>query len=140
MYALPLSVVVYGRSRPKGSMRAVGRGRMVEAVIGSSAWKAHVTESVLRALGAVGGPGGPERPYEPFCGPVAVVLEVVLAEDVTGLRAGDLDKHCRSAGDSLTEAGVIEDDRLIVSWTAAKRRCVPGEQPHVWICVQAVPV
>jgi hypothetical protein len=116
-------------------MRSIGKGRMVEAVIGSAEWKGHVAESVSRVLGAVGGPGGPVRPYEAYGGAVAVVLEVVLAEDVTALRAGDLDKHCRSAGDSLTDAGVIEDDRLIVSWAATKRQCAVGELPHVWICV-----
>ncbi len=126
----PLTFVVYGRSRPKGSLRHRGGGRLTESVVGSSAWKGRVAESVLRAL------GGPEVSWEPVSVPLNVSLEVVMAEDVTALRAGDLDKHVRSALDSLTQGKAILDDRLCVFLVAAKRSCGPGEQPHVVIRVE----
>lgn len=40
----------------------------------------------------------------------------------------DLDKLQRAVGDALTQAGVIEDDRLIVTWHA--RKCWTTAAPH----------
>lgn len=51
---------------------------------------------------------------------------------------GDLDKLTRACGDALTQAGLIEDDRFIVSLHAEKAWAAPDE-PGVVIRVTEVP-
>lgn len=44
----------------------------------------------------------------------------------------DLDKLARAVGDALTDAGVVDDDRLIVRWVLEKMYC-PEDFVHVTV-------
>lgn len=71
--------------------------------------------------------GGPLRP------PYAVHCIFYFAEpkQPSWPRTGDADKMFRGVGDSLTQAGVIEDDRHIVELSAVKRYGDPRTEIHV---------
>ena len=51
---------------------------------------------------------------------------------------GDLDKLVRAVGDALTQAGVIEDDRHIVTLASSKRWAHADEEPGVIVTVRTV--
>ena len=44
----PVTLVVYGRPTPKGSMRHVGRGILVDALAGTAPWRGAITAEALR--------------------------------------------------------------------------------------------
>lgn len=108
--------------KPKGSMRSVGRGRMVEAVKGSKDWRQRVTLAAGQAMvGALADmfPAGTEvevRLSFRFSRPTSVKNGRGPATSATG----DLDKLCRNILDALTDAGVWHDDGQVVSLTASK--------------------
>ena len=50
----------------------------------------------------------------------------------------DLDKLARSVNDSLTDAGVWEDDGQVAVMNVAKRWCTNGDVPGVEIVIEAL--
>jgi Holliday junction resolvase RusA-like endonuclease len=119
MTAPLLSIRVLGTPRPKGSMRHVGNGRMIEQLAGSGDWRQDViTTAHVKILG---------RDGFPYAGPV--VVDIVLEfrpPKKPGIyphtrSSGDIDKHARNILDALQDAGVIKDDAAVVNLRVAKR-------------------
>lgn len=125
-----IAFTIDGIPKPKGSLRHVGHGRMVEQVKGGKEWRQHVA-TVARQ----------HAPDLPLTGPVEVMLIVRLPRPKTVRRdlptsqhAGDIDKHARAILDALTDAGIWADDSQVVELRAIKRYAdmtVPGVNVHV---------
>lgn len=141
-----LTIFVPGsKPKPKGSLRHVGRGRMVEQVTGSKDWRtavvaacmAQVINNETGLLARILKPGYPsvaeveceltfwfERPKSrPTGGPC------------TG-STGDLDKLMRNIGDALQDAGVIKNDAQITRAVIAKEYAGDEELTGVSIVVR----
>jgi crossover junction endodeoxyribonuclease RusA len=120
-------IAVFGQPKPKGSMRHVGKGRMVEQLAGSRPWREAVKYA---ALDAYAGPAA-------MTGPVAVDIAVTVAKPKSAPKtrrtwpstrsSGDADKHARNVLDALVDAAVIEDDSQVVE--LAVRKVYPAEAP-----------
>lgn len=136
-----LSFDVCGQPKPKGSMRHVGGGRMIEAV-DNRGWRDLVWVTARQAAKRA-------RFDMIAVGPVAVDMTVTVARpkstrlDVrcpVTRSSGDLDKHARLVLDALTTAGVMRDDSQVVELHARKSYCnahpkaldVPGVRITVW--------
>lgn len=112
-----LVIVVTGTPKPKGSLRHVGNGRMVEQVKGSGTWRQAVARAARQA--AI----GTDREI-PFLGPVVVEATVTVHMSRTAEKRGDLwphgrnhgdaDKHARNILDALEDAGVVRNDAQVV--------------------------
>jgi crossover junction endodeoxyribonuclease RusA len=122
----PLTFHIPGRPAAKGSMRHVGKGRLIPMSKHLAAWEA----AIITAARAAAGPG-----WEPYDGPLAVHADFYLPRPKTtrypDYPAGtpDLDKLERALGDPLKTAGVYTDDARIVAWHATKNwavGCEPG--------------
>lgn len=116
-------IIVYGRPRPKGSMRSFGKGRMVEQVEGSGDWRANVYGAARRVKLNTGWT---------YPRPTAVEVYVKLFFDPpqakhprrpTTRTSGDIDKLLRNILDALTDAGVVQDDSQVVKVGAEKYYC-----------------
>ena len=133
---------VPGKPQSQGSKRWVGR--MIEANKDLAPWRATVTAYTLKAIRAHGN----ERM---FIGPVTIRLEFYFARPKahygTGKNAGklkpnaptwvsttpDADKLVRAICDGITDAGLWQDDSLVVEIHAVK---MYAEQPGVLITVE----
>lgn len=120
-----LSVYVTGRPAPKGSLRHVGGGRMVDQSKKVKPWREQ-----LRAQLRAARPAG----VAAWTGPVVVNITVHLARPAnhyrtgrhvgilrgdaptypTSRRTGDVDKHARVILDELQNVGVYVDDAQVV--------------------------
>lgn len=113
-----IEIWVPGRPKPKGSLKHVGRGRLVEQVEGSSTWRATVAAHALRTVTG-------RRGEFPLDGPVSVQLALLFRRPKSVKRdampctrsTGDIDKHARNCLDALVDAAVIGDDGQVV-WLA----------------------
>lgn len=122
-----LVITVYGQPKPKGSMRHVGKGRMIEQLAGSRPWREAVKWAALDARGG----------SATLTGPVAVHITVTVSKPKSAPKtrrtqpvtrtSGDLDKHVRNILDALVDAAVISDDSQVVCLIAVKT--YPGEGP-----------
>lgn len=119
-----ITLYAIGDPAPKGSMRHVGNGVMVESSKRVKPWRRQVAAAARDAM--VG--------RDMLTGPVAVTLDVHLPRPAshygtgrnagrlrlsaplwpTSRRLGDADKHARSALDALTGI-VYTDDSLVVA-------------------------
>lgn len=108
--------VVLGDPIPQGSMRHIGRGRMVSDNPKLKGWRQRVTASAQAALG----PG-----WTPWDGPVAMDLVITLPRPKSAPKTKvtfpatkpDLDKLMRAIGDSLcpkTGFKTLQEDSRIV--------------------------
>jgi crossover junction endodeoxyribonuclease RusA len=117
--------------KPQGSKRSVGRGVMVESCRQLKPWRAMVTAAAIESGAAL------------VRGPVALSVVFVFCRPAGHFRKNgtlkpsaprwhavrpDLDKICRSIGDSLSKV-LYEDDARIVSLTGEKRYAVGNEPP-----------
>lgn len=136
-----------GKSRPKGSLKcmgAAGRGRhhMEEDNPESKPWKLKMIRDIRErfrivpikkghlVLGYAPAPHqGPVMVYATFA---FLKLEQPSHDTPWPISAdfGDVDKLCRNVGDALEQSGLIDNDRQIVRWHAAK----------VWGSVESVRV
>lgn len=115
-----LSFFVPGRPAPQGSKRQV-RGRFIEASKYLPAWRKVVTEYAIYA--------GLENDWACLSGPVelqvAFYLErpksISFSKRPQPIVPPDVDKLCRAIGDSLSDAGIWDDDSQIVKLVAFKR-------------------
>lgn len=135
---LALAFIATGAPKPKGSMRHVGNGRMIDQVKGTGAWGDAVEDATKTAMAikhvqTYGGfPAGTPIGF-PLFGPLVVELVVTVPALKKPRRwpitrsSADLDKHQRNVGDALTSAGVMKDDSQIVRWEAEKT--YPGQHP-----------
>lgn len=111
------STFVPGKPLPKGSLRHVGRGRLVEQTKVKEWMEAIRTDLLGQAL---------EEPM--FTTPVFAGLEFYFPRPAVAKNrlyphmrsAGDLDKLCRAVLDAL-QPKVLADDALVVSMSATKR-------------------
>jgi Holliday junction resolvase RusA-like endonuclease len=122
MWALEFDVA--GRPAPQGSKRYIGGsakqgGRFIEASKYLPAWRKALMEAALQAM--------EEQDWVRTSGPVEVEVTFFLERPATisrekrpwPIKPPDLDKLVRSL-DSLTDAGVWDDDGQIVQLTAWK--------------------
>jgi crossover junction endodeoxyribonuclease RusA len=133
-----LNIVVEGRPYPKGSLRHVGGGRLVEQLTGSDPWRKAVAAAAKRAV--VG------KPQFPLVKPNAVSVDIhltfnrpkstPLGRGPVTRSTGDIDKHCRNILDALTDAGVFEDDSQVTVLFAHKRYVPPEHPESAWIKVR----
>lgn len=128
-------VVVNGIPKPKGSLRHIGRGRLVEQVKGSGTWRDRIAWAAREQHGG-----------EPITVAVVVDFEVRVEPPKSAPKrrgtlpitrsSGDLDKHARNICDALVDGGVIKDDSCVVDLRGRKRHCLLGETPgaviEVW--------
>lgn len=115
-----LTIRVPGVPKPKGSMRHVGHGRMIEQVVGSKEWRAAVVIAAAQERDRSGWETLARVPVE-----VAVTFTVVRPKSVKNAEpitrgSGDLDKLCRNILDALADAWIIRDDSQVVDLKAVK--------------------
>lgn len=120
---------VAGIPKPKGSLKHVGRGRLVEQV-DNKAWKRAVLLSAATFRDMDG--------WETATGPVTVTLNFTIPRLKSAKKrrapitrsSGDIDKLTRLVFDCLTDAKIIGDDSQVVSLYATKAY---GDQPGVTV-------
>lgn len=126
-----LTITVIGCPAPQGSKKFVGvskrtgRGIMVESSKRVKPWRESVKYAALEAV--ANGQG--------ITGPVSLDITFTLPKPKSAPERSrtwpdkkpDLSKLIRSTEDSLTEAGVFEDDARIVECSC--RKAFPGEHP-----------
>jgi len=136
-----MTITVLGTPAPQGSKRHVGRGIMVESCKALPPWREAIVWAVREA-----------RNRENFNGwfecPVFVCIDFYLPRPkstpkriLRPFRKPDVDKLVRSVFDSLTIAGVIDDDARVVNLHAEKHFCGPGkvlDVPGAIITVEAL--
>lgn len=120
-----LFFMVDGSPAPQGSKTAYvrgGRAVLVEANKRLPEWRMAVTEAARQAMHSL-------EQVEPFDKPLKLVVTFFIArpkkpkhERYPGSKP-DLDHYIRAVGDSLTRAGAITDDSLIVEIVARKLWC-----------------
>ena len=111
---------VYGIPAPQGSKKSIGNGRFIEASKKLPAWRKRVKETAEVAIA--------DQSWVTLTGAVelSVVFFLPRPKSVTaGKRLlptvpPDSDKLLRAIGDSLTDAGVWEDDSLVCKVNAYK--------------------
>ncbi|WP_213452864.1 RusA family crossover junction endodeoxyribonuclease [Rhizomonospora bruguierae] len=137
MTATLLQIHVPGTPKPKGSLRHVGHGRMVEQLAGSPDWRA----SVVAAAHAAWGGGAPHLGAVR----VAIVLELPKPARPKDLRypsggnTGDVDKHARNVLDALQDAGVVRNDSQVVDLAVAKRWTLLAPGAHITVSPAGLP-
>jgi Holliday junction resolvase RusA-like endonuclease len=132
---------VYGRPAPQGSKTAYvrgGRAVMVESSKYLPEWRSAVMLAANVALNA-------SMDVTPFSEPVKLEVEFFLERPKKSKYADypggkpDLDHLVRAVGDSLTQAGVLADDSLIVEivacklWTGNSPRVLPFAGARVYL-------
>lgn len=146
-------VAVFGTPAPQGSKRfygssAGGKGRFVEDGKNIKSWRAAVHDAAQAAIRCCNDPDCRtlRHPF-PLTGPLVVRMVFSFVRPKSHYRSGknahllrddaparptgrpDVSKTLRSSEDSLTDAGVIKDDALLVEYErAAKVWC--GEDPE----------
>lgn len=120
-----LTFDVHGVPAPKGSLRHVGNGRLIEQVKASGPWMTKVRAAAVHAALDLG--------WSHDGAGVRVEVEFVIPRPKTVKRAlpitrrADLDKLCRSVLDALTadpkhgKPGILTDDSAVVDLVASKR-------------------
>lgn len=127
-----LIVCVLGRPRPKGSMRHVGNGRMIEQVKGSGDWRTDCIVAAREQLAADRKHGGPKhRECYPLTGRVRIRVTFTFTKPKSAPKttetwpitrtSGDIDKLARNVLDALVDAGVLTDDSLCTDLDVRKR-------------------
>jgi crossover junction endodeoxyribonuclease RusA len=146
---LPLDLYVVGTPRPKGSMRHVGKGRMVEQIKASPDWRLAVKD-VAHARVRCACPDldcHTLLPGFPYDAPVAVEIWLWFARPASAKKGaawpssrhtGDIDKHARNILDALQDAGVLKDDARAVDLNTHKRYCGPDETPGARIVIKEI--
>lgn len=124
-----LIITVYGQPAPKGSLRHVGRGRMVEQVQGSKPWRQAVKAAALDAR-LLDDQLDQRRWHPTITGPVEVTVTITVRKPLAAPKnrrtwpatrsSGDTDKHARNILDALVDAAAIRDDAQVVALHVAK--------------------
>jgi Holliday junction resolvase RusA-like endonuclease len=118
----PIVIVAIGAPKPKGSLKHVGNGRMIEQLAGSKPWRQAVKHAVLE-----------QAPGMRLTGPVSVRIVYTVTRPATHFRtgrnahllrdtapawphnrtSGDCDKQARNVLDALEDSGLIADDAQV---------------------------
>lgn len=125
-----LTVTALGKPRPKGSLRHVGHGRLVEQVKDGPAWRTTVKDAAVAAHDSHRCP--------PLEGPLRVEVTVTVAKPQSAPKrretypctrsSGDGDKLLRNIFDALQDAGVVWDDSQFI--VAGLSKFYPGQHFH----------
>ena len=128
-----LVITVHGQPKPKGSMRHVGHGRMVEQLEGSKPWRVAVCEATRGVMDTTFGP----RLLALRAAPLTVEATITVAKPKSAPKgretwpitrsSGDADKHARNLLDALVDSGLMNDDSQVIDITVRKR--YPGQHP-----------
>jgi Holliday junction resolvase RusA-like endonuclease len=115
-----LTVHVHGTPKPKGSMRSLGRGRMIEQVAGSKEWRAAVVIAAAQERDRTAWETLDRVPVT-----VTIRFTVVRPKTVKNTEpitrgSGDVDKLARNILDALSDAWVIRDDSQVTRLEATK--------------------
>lgn len=139
-----LTFFIPGTPKPQGS-KTIVNGRMIEANTGLRDWRHVITMYARQAKG--------RSQSWPATGPVALTADFHFSRPKshygTGKNAGkvkpnapryvtttpDLDKLMRALGDGLKDAGVVQDDSLIVVEHITK---VYHDDPGVLVIIQQI--
>ena len=139
-----LTFFIPGTPKPQGS-KTIVNGRMIEANTGLRDWRHVITMYARQAKGR-------SQPW-PATGPVALTADFHFRRPKshygTGKNAGrlkknapryvtstpDLDKLMRALGDGLKDAGVVQDDSLIVAEHITK---IYHDEPGVLVIVSMI--
>lgn len=111
-------VCVVGEPAPQGSKRHVGRGIMIESSKKVAPWRQSVKWAAIEQMR--------REEFLTLRGPVCVNLDFHLRKpkkpkfSLAPATKPDLDKLVRSTLDAIVEAGVIEDDCLVVRIATSK--------------------
>lgn len=131
-----LVITVHGQPKPKGSLKHVGHGRLVEQVAGSKPWRTAVAEAARAAM--LCGPGNSiPVVLPPLTGPLLVDITHTVAKPKSAPKrkvtfpvtrsSGDVDKLARNALDALTDAKAFGDDSQVLE--VRSRKTYPGQHP-----------
>lgn len=118
---------VPGTPVPKGSLRHVGNGRLVESAKGLPDWRRAIADAAWTY----------RLEQTPFDGAVAVTLDFYLPRPASHFRSGDRSRELRATAptrpakrpdvdklarviDALTDAGLWRDDSQVVDLIARK--------------------
>lgn len=131
-----LVITVHGQPKPKGSLKHVGRGRLVEQVAGSKPWRIAVADATRGAL-LVSHIGKVPIHRPPLEGPLLVDITHTVAKPKSAPKrkvtfpvtrsSGDVDKLARNALDALTDAKAFGDDSQVLE--VRSRKTYPGQHP-----------
>lgn len=129
-----LVITVHGTPKPKGSLKHVGHGRLVEQVAGSKPWRIAVIDATRAAL-LVGHIGAVPIYRPPLEGPLLVDITHTVAKPKSAPKrkvtwpvtrsSGDVDKLARNALDALTDAKAFGDDSQVLE--VRSRKTYPGQ-------------
>lgn len=129
----PLVITVHGEPKPKGSMRHVGKGRMVEQVSASRPWREAVKCAALDQHPC--DQPSSDDPQQQRCvlpleGPLCCEITYTVRKPASAPKtrvtwpitrsSGDADKVARNCLDALVDAGVMHDDSQVVELTVRK--------------------
>ncbi len=142
-----LDLFIAGVPKPKGSLRHVGKGRLIEQLAGSPDWRATVRAAVHGQIRCCPDPTcGHLQPGYPHQGAVAVTVTLLFPKPKSAPKTrtilpttrstGDIDKHARNILDALVDAGVMRDDSQVIDLTIRKRYCPDGRTPGAHIQVR----
>lgn len=131
-----IQVFVAGDPKPKGSLRHVGGGRLIEQVAGSKAWREAIVIAAAQERDRQG--------WQTLAGcPVAVTARVTVKRPASVSRetpftrsSGDVDKLARNILDAITDAHLIGDDSQVTDLYITKEY---GPNPGVWITLWTAP-
>ena len=142
-----LTFVVYGKARPQGSKRHLGRGVMIEANPHVKQWRQDTAAAAIDAR--------PDEwnPYLAFHVEVEFVFARPMTHFGTGRNSsiikrtapthpttrmqGDVDKLSRALLDACTDI-LWADDSQVVALTARKRYAKPSEPNCTFVRVSAI--
>ena len=130
---MTLIITVPGRPSPKGSLKHVGHGRLVEQLKASKPWRQAVADATRQAVADLG--------WQTTTGPVIVTADILIPHLKTRRAwpvtrsSGDLDKHARNILDALVDGGAIHDDSQVVALHFGK---VYADEPGAVVWVEGV--
>lgn len=126
---------------PKGSLRHVGNGRLIESAKGLADWRHAIKDAAWTY----------RLQQEPFDGPVSVTLDFYLPRPASHFRSGDRNRELRPTAptrpakrpdvdklarviDAITDAGLWRDDCQVVDLIARKHFAddrIPGVRVQI---------
>lgn len=129
-----ITIVAYGVPKPKGSLKHIGNGRLVEQVEGSGGWRKSVADAARKAMRG-GVPGYYQLKREPLDGPVCVEITATFFKPKSAPKTreswpctratGDSDKIARNVLDAIVDGRVLVDDSRVVDLVC--RKVYPGQ-------------
>lgn len=115
-----LDITVRGTPKPKGSLRHVGKGRLVEQVK-DKGWRAAVTIAAAGERDRAAWETVTDRPVHVTIGCLFTRPKTVRRAWPTTRSSGDADKLARLILDALTDAHIIRDDSQVTRLEVTKQ-------------------